>query len=535
MISGNVMRDNEMMGETNRVQEDTDEEVQNLDELKAILTSQRSRLDNLYWIKDAFGDRIKFHMNFTQKNLYLGMWYFNNVLKARQVGITTFSCILGLDLCMFNSNTQALIVAHNKDDAEEFFHQKVKYAYDQLPEALRLARPVDTKRANRLRFDNGSSIRVATSGRSGTFQFVHISEFGKICAKYPEKAKEIVSGTLNAIHPGQIVIIESTAEGREGYFYDYCDIGQKNIESKAILTPLDPKFFFFPWWKNPLNVLDPTHVTLYGHNIKYFEELEVKHKIILSDRRKAWYTKKLAQMGQDLMWQEHPSIPEEAFYAAIEGAYFKEQMRKLRKEDRICSVPYNPAYLVDTWWDLGFNDINAIWFTQNVGRELHVINYYQNSGEGLLHYISYLNELKESHEYRYGQHTAPHDIMVHEYTSGKTRKAFAKESGLIFKVASRTSKDAQIEASRRFLNIVLIDQVLCDDGIKCLESYRKEWDEKKGTYRNKPYHDWASNGADAFHTMAIAHMWSKSAVQMAGLMESRKARNSDKKNPKGWT
>jgi hypothetical protein len=190
---------------------------------------------------------------------------------------------------------------------------------------------------------------------------------------------------------------------------------------------------------------------------------------------------------------------------------------------------------VDTWWDLGYNDINAIWFTQNVGRELHVINYYQNSGEGLLHYIAYLNELKESLEYRYGQHTAPHDILVHEYTSGKTRKAFAKESGLIFKVCARTSKDAQIEASRRFLNIVLIDQVLCDDGIKCLESYRKEWDEKKGTYRNKPYHDWASNGADAFHTMAIAHTWSKSATQMAGLMEARTARNADKKNPKGWT
>jgi len=518
-----------------RVQETVDDEIQDLDELRKILKSQRKRLDSLYWIKDAYGERIKFQMNFSQKNLYLGLWYFNNVLKARQVGITTFSCIFGLDLCMFNSNTQALIVAHNKDDAEEFFHQKVKYAYDQLPPALKAARPVDTKRANRLRFDNGSSIRVATSGRSGTFQFIHISEFGKICAKYPEKAKEIVSGTLNAIHPGMIVVIESTAEGREGFFYDYCEVGKKLKDEGAKLTALDPKFFFFPWWKNPLNVLEPEGVTLYAHNLKYFEDLELKHGIKLSPRRRAWYAKKLAQMGQDLMWQEHPSIPEEAFYAAIEGAYFKEQIRKLRREKRICAVPYNPAYLVDTWWDLGYNDINAIWFTQNVGRELHVINYYENSGEGLLHYISKLNEMKEELEYRYGSHTAPHDILVHEYTSGKTRKAFARESGLIFKVCPRTSKDAQIEASRRFLNIVLIDEVLCDRGIKCLESYRKEWDEKKGTYKNNPYHDWASNGADAWHTMSIAHKWAANAAQLADAMEARASRHAEKKDKKGWT
>jgi hypothetical protein len=517
------------------VQEEVIDEDYDLEQLRDILDRQRSRLDNLYWIKDAAGHRIKFKMNWAQKSIYLGLWYFSNVLKARQLGVTTFSCIFGLDLCMFNSNTQALIVAHNKDDAEEFFHQKVKYAYDNLPEALRRARPVDTKRTNRLRFDNGSSIRVATSGRSGTFQFIHISEFGKICAKYPEKAKEIVSGTLNAIHPGQIVIIESTAEGREGYFYDYCEQGKKAQETGEKLTALDPKFFFFPWWKNPLNHLDPEGVTLYAHNLKYFEELKVKHGIELARSQKAWYAKKLAQMGQDLMYQEHPSIPEEAFYAAIEGAYFKEQLRRMRREERITSVPYNPAYLVDTWWDLGYNDINAIWFTQNVGRELHAIDYYENSGEGLLHYINYLTELKEEKEYKYGIHTAPHDILVHEYTSGKTRKAFAFESGLRFKVCPRTSKDTQIEASRRMLNLVLVDAVACDQGIKCLESYRKEWDEKKGTYKNNPYHDWASNGADAFHTLSIAHKWAASVGEMAEAQRERRDRHGQKKNPKGWT
>lgn len=533
-IPGNMLRDNAYMAvdASTTVQESIEEDARDLEQLKEILSSQRKRLDNLYYIKDADGNHIQFNMNWAQKNIYLGMWYFNLILKARQLGVTTFSCILGLDLCMFNSNTQALIVAHNKDEAEEFFHQKVKYAYDNLPTALRLAMPYDASRANRLRFENGSSIRVATSGRSGTFQFVHISEFGKICAKYPDKANEIVSGTLNAIHPGKIVIIESTAEGREGHFYNYSEEGQKLQQSGSKLTALDPKFFFFAWWKNTLNVLDPDGVVFYEHNRQYFDELRVKHGINLNDWQKAWYVKKLAQLGQDLMWQEHPSIPEEAFYAAVEGSYFKEQIKKMRMEQRICPVPWDEAYLVDTWWDLGYNDINAIWFTQDKGREIHIIDYYQNSGEGLVHYINFLRDEKP---YRYGRHTAPHDILVHEYTTGKTRKRFARNMGFNFKVAPKVSKDTQIEASRQFLGIVHIDEERCDQGIKCLESYRKEWDEKKGTYKKNPLHDWASNGADAFHTLSIAHRFSSQVQNLRDSMMARANRHTNKKNPKGWT
>jgi hypothetical protein len=515
-----------------QVQGAIDDEQMELEELRKVLSSQRRRLDNLYYIKDADGNHIRFKLNWAQKNIYLGMWYFNLVLKARQLGVTTFSCIFGLDLCLFNSNTQALIVAHNKDEAEEFFHQKVKYAYDNLPVALQASVEADTKRTNRLRFSNGSSIRVATSGRSGTFQFVHISEFGKLCAKYPDKANEIVSGTLNAIHPGKIVIIESTAEGREGHFYDYSENAKQLQDKKAKLTALDPKFFFFAWWKNPLNYLDPEGVVLYEHNRQYFSDLKIRYGIKLTPGQKAWYVKKLNQLGQDLMWQEHPSIPEEAFYAAIEGSYFKEQLKKARLEQRITSVPWNENYLVNTWWDLGYNDVNAIWFTQDIGRELRLIDYYENSGEGLLHYINYLRDEKP---YRYGSHTAPHDIMVHEYTTGKTRKKFAADQGFNFKVAPRTSKETQIEASRMFLGICYFDEEKCDQGLKCLESYRKEWDEKKGTYKKNPLHDWASNGADAFHTLSISHRFRPQVQNMRDSMLARRDRHAEKKNPKGWT
>lgn len=512
-----------------------------LEKLSGILKSQRLRLDSIYKIIDKDGVVIRFKMNMRQRLLYLGLWFMNIVLKSRQHGITTFSCIFFLDTCLFNSNTQALIIAHNKDDAEEFFRNKIKFAYDNLPAEIRGAVSADTHRKGQLVFSNGSSIRVATSGRSGTYQLVHISELGKICAKYPDKAAEIKSGTLNTVHPGQIVIIESTAEGREGDFWQYCEDAQKLHDGKKKLSKLDFKFFFLPWYQNPLNVLDPADVVIYSHNKDYFDKLKVKHNVKLSPWQKAWYIKKLAQQGEDFMYREHPSTPEEAFWSAIKGAYFYTEMKNARREGRICNVKFQPNCLVNTWWDLGYNDINAIWFTQNVGREIHVIDFYQNSGEGLLHYANVLDQKAEDLKYRYGTWTAPHDIMVHEYTSGKTRLETARELGVNFKVGPKVAKESQIENTRRIFPICYFDEQRCDSeinempsGLTCLESYRKEWDDKRGTYRNKPYHNWASNAADAFHVFSGAHSFNPNpgfGVPDTGAMAERAMK---RKRAKGW-
>jgi hypothetical protein len=158
--------------------------------------NRKYRLNHLYWIKDKEGKKVRFKFNWAQELLYLGLWTFSLILKARQLGITTFICLYFLDACLFNSDTHAGIIAHNREDAEEFFHNKIKYAYDNLPEEVKAARPALTDTVRQLRFNNGSSIRVGTSMRSGTLQYLHVSEFGKVCAKYPDKAKEIVTGIL---------------------------------------------------------------------------------------------------------------------------------------------------------------------------------------------------------------------------------------------------------------------------------------------------------------------------------------------------
>jgi len=502
------------------------------------LEKQRWRLDHLYHIVDAGGVRIPFKMNYAQKVLYLGIWFCNLILKSRQHGITTFMCLLFLDICLFNSNTHACIIAHNREDAEDFFQKKVKFAYDNLPEILRKAIPAKLSSSKSLTFENGSSIRVTTSGRSGTYQLVHISEFGKMCAKFPKKAEEVITGTLNAIHPGQLVTIESTAEGREGRFYEMskqsralADLieGRKTKEELSEgdadvrkylesvngikLAKTQYKFFFFGWYDNMLNQEDPEGVPVPSRLSKYFDQLEVDLNIHLTPEQKAWYVTKEMVQG-DFMFREHPSNPDEAFFASLLGTYYAVQMTNLRKANHICAVPYQEGILVDTWWDLGYNDLNSIWFTQNIGREIHVLHYYQNSGEGMMHYADYCRETP----YRFGRWVAPHDIDVHEYTAGKTRRKIAYEAGINFEAAPKLEKPDQIANVRRILPVCWFDIEGTEKGLAALDAYRKEWNEKLAVYRDRPLHDWSSNAADAFAVFATAHSFMFEAAQDAQML-----------------
>jgi len=521
-------------------------------ELAKNMGNQRWRLDNLYKIVAAIPGEtvddggvpvivestIDFRMNYAQKLLYLGYWYCNLILKSRQHGITTFVCLLYLDICLFNSNTHACIIAHNREDAEDFFEKKILFAYNNLPEKVREAMPAKRSSSKKLVFANGSSIRVTTSGRSGTYHLVHISEFGKMCAHYPLKAKEVISGTLNAIHPGMLVSIESTAEGREGRFYDMCKTAMKLDKSvkagTAELNKMDYKFFFFGWDTNLLNQVDPTGAVFYDRHDKYFEKVEHLLGRPLTLEQKAWYVKKESTQG-DLMMQEHPSTPEEAFHQSVEGAYYFNEMMKARKESRVTIVPVKDNILVDTWWDLGYNDVNAIWFTQNVGREIHIIHYYENANEGMMHYAQYCDEYRKKNGFIYGIWMAPHDIVVHEYTSGKTRLATAAEAGINFGVGSRVSIPTQVQLVRNILKICVFDEASCEKGLSALDSYRKEWNEKSGAWKSTPYHDWASNGASAFATMAVNNKLMSLNTPGPPVTEDVRKSEVGKSNARGWT
>lgn len=421
---------------------------------------------------------------------------------------TTFIDLFILDTCLFNANISAAIIAHTREDAERIFREKIKFPYENLPEQLQRARSPDTEKATEMLFDNGSSIRVTTSARSGTVQLLHISEYGQISSKYPDKAREIRSGSLEAVPTSGIVWVESTAEGQEGPFYELATAAKERQEADDPLTRLDFEFHFYPWWKEPSYRVTPQEankIVLTQRLQDYFERLEKEHGIRLTREQKAWYAKKERVQGEDML-KEHPSTPEEAFQATIHGAYFARQLSDARSEGRITRVTPDKSIPVDTWWDLGVGDMTAIWFTQTVGRELWVLDYFEDSGEGIPYYAEVLHQKARDRAWRYGQHTAPHDIAVKEFGTGKSRWDTAAQNGIRFEVVPRPDKkEDSIQAARNLLTYCYFDEEHCEEGLSRLAAYRKEWDDKKGTWKNQPRHDWASHGADAFQVLAMGH------------------------------
>lgn len=463
------------------------------------LNDPLDRLNNLYYIIDKSGRRVQFRMNWAQERFYQRFWHLNVILKARQLGLTTMSNLLLLDEILFNKHKSAGIIAHSKEDVEQIFRNKVKYAFDNIPEPYKQLWQVNTDNARELVFSNGSSIRVGRSMRSSTLQLLHISEFAKICREYPEKAREIITGALNTVQAGSKIIIESTAEGREGYFYDMCMEALNNKLQKKRLTPLDFRFHFFPWHEEPVYRIPNPGIVFPRNMVEYFEKLEA-NGIKLDNEQKAWYYKKFVVQGED-MWREYPSTPEEAFQASTEGMYYAKELTRLRAEGRLGNVPYDPAVPVNTAWDLGYGDSTSIFFWQEVNKELHIIDYYENSGEPLTHYIKYI----QNKEYIYGTHFAPHDIQAHEYTSGVSRYETARKLGINFKIVPKLSVEDGIEAVRNVLGRCWFDEAKTSEkGLKCLEGYHKEWNARLGCWGSRPVHDANSHGADAFRYLALS-------------------------------
>lgn len=455
--------------------------------------------DGFYSIKDKDGNIVPFRMNEDQAKFIAERHGMDIVLKARQKGFTTVIQLDMLDDCLFVPNTGAGVIAHNLDDAKAFFADKIKFAYDRLPQEFRAVVSSTQDAANSMKFSNGSSIRVGTSLRSGTLQRLHVSEYGKLCAKFPEKAKEVKSGAFNTVQAGQRITVESTAEGQAGHFYELTQIAQRKQASGQPLTPLDFKFHFAPWWTSDEYVLD-ADVTITAEFQEYFDKLEAEDGIVLRHEQKAWYVKKAEQQG-DEMKREYPSTPKEAFEASVEGAYFAREMLRVRKEGRICRIPIMDAPVYTTW-DLGLNDSMTITFWQDHGFERRAIDYYENSGEGFGHYAAVLNRKG----YNYSRHYMPHDADQRSLTEvADTRRMHAERAGIkpIDVLKRIDSEQTGIDASRAFLAKVWFDEERCARLIACMDNYRKAWDDKLGVYKSYALHDEFSHGYKSFESAAI--------------------------------
>jgi phage terminase large subunit len=207
---------------------------------------------------------------------------------------------------------------------------------------------------------------------------------------------------------------------------------------------------------------------------------------------------KEAGMSDDFIQQEFYC----SFTLGIEGSYYAKYIHEAREEGRIGNVPWDKQCQVHTAWDLGYGDSCAIIFYQLIGQEIHVIDYYENNGEGLPHYAGILKDKP----YIYGSHFAPHDIDSHSFSSGLSAREVGASLGLRFTTLPtlKLTVENGIEALRGVFPRLWVDETKAKHLIKCLENYRKEFDQRLEIYKDKPRHDKYSHGADAARYLAIA-------------------------------
>jgi hypothetical protein len=230
------------------------------------------RISNLYTCLDKRGRLVPFRLWDEQREFLTNIHARNDILKCRQRGFTTLMGIVQLDDCVFTPNVRAAIIAHRMDDAKVIFRDKVKLPYDNLDEGIRQRITAVQDSADTLTLSNNSSFRVSTSVRSGTLNWLHVSEYGKICAQFPEKARELKTGSFPAAEQG-VITIESTAEGEGGDFYEMTQTAQRHLDQGTELTRKDYRFFFFPWWRAKEYQLPRSNVAVSAEDEAYFERV----------------------------------------------------------------------------------------------------------------------------------------------------------------------------------------------------------------------------------------------------------------------
>lgn len=196
----------------------------------------------------------------------------------------------------------------------------------------------------------------------------------------------------------------------------------------------------------------------------------------------------------------------------LEGAIFANELRAAKAQGRICNVPYDPLFPVDTYWDLGWADFTTIWFVQPLAMEFRVINFYQNQLVGIQHYLAKMQEIGYVYRMAYLPHDADHATLA---AGGRTIKQQVKASGFDCRIVDRVpSKMFGINAARAVFPMCYFDEKNCADGLQALRHYRYEHDIDTGKFSDKPAHDWASHAADGFQQLGVSIRVAPTAKQI---------------------
>lgn len=212
---------------------------------------------------------------------------------------------------------------------------------------------------------------------------------------------------------------------------------------------------------------------------------------------------KLAEQMRDTDYDEYEHIYLGKPKEIADGAIYKAEFEQIKRENRICKVPHDQNLQVFTSWDLGILDPTAIWFFQIFGKEVRVIDYYEANNEPLAHYARILDDKQREFGYNYSKHFAPHDIAARDLSSGVSREQTMANLGYRMTKGARLGVEDRIEATRQMLRNCWFDAEKCKHGVRALQNYRREFNDKLDQFKATPVHDWASHGSDAFGEGAL--------------------------------
>jgi len=511
------------------------ESVKDEETFKWLSQSKLWRLNHWYTIIDKDGNKLPFKMNRAQHLAFARQLKHPRsiILKSRQRGISTFFLINYFDDAITLPNLTVGMQSYGLEESAALL-EKLTVAWESLNEYIKnslLGVGLVKNNTKAMSFTNGSQVKVATSFRGTTLHRLHVSELGKIANKDPKKARELKTGTLQAIKAGNPAAIESTAEGQHNAFHEWWYVAVDLVDERT-LKDFDP--VFLSWVDDPdcqLSVMqiesDEDKLELAKIEEEWIEYSGVSKDFRLTPGQRAWFVASRRELG-DKFYQEYPHTPEAAFAAVRDGTYYAKLWRnegnvygetiEVRQPDgsvvkqRLLTNGrerlYDPLLPVHTAWDLGVNDVMVIIFFQVFGAELRVIDEYHNSGEGLEHYTRMLAKKGKVEGYKYGTAVLPHDAKVFEMGASMTRKARLRELGVRkVKVLPRTkSVNTDIEQVRKAIPKMWIDPIKASYILKMMGRYSKKWDEILGNYKDKPLHDEWSNPADAVRYMVMARM-----------------------------
>lgn len=323
-----------------------------------------------------------------------------------------------------------------------------------IPEEL-----IESKNSQQMsiRLINGSLLKVIGSDNPYTLvgtnpKMIIFSEYAEIDPLAWQLAQPILRGNDG------IALFISTPRGKN-HFWELYNIAESNPDT---------------WFSYKLSVDDTKHM-----------DVNEIYRDIAS-----------GLISEDLAQQEYWC----SFELGVEGAFYTRYIDKMRIKGQIGYVPWESHVKVHTCWDIGVADSTVIIFFQVQGQVVRIIDYYENSKQGLEHYVKYL----ESKPYIYGKHIAPHDIAVKEWGSGMTRIEKAKQLGINFTISNNVPLMDGIESVRAAFSKIWIDETNCKDLIKALENYRQEYDAKRKVYKSQPLHNWSSHAADAARYMCVS-------------------------------